>query len=325
MDFLYRYFLEPVLKNGWFNPVNTLVYGIGLLLGVILVFKLLKKLEVGVDGRFFLGILPFIFWASSTRAFRDLVYRTAVEAVRGAGNYQVFISDIGYNFSLVQEFSYRYLSSVLPGDGFSWAYSWLVALFPTPGSYFITFLVALISFFLGMLLERFTRIRYWVVMLTVGIILSVINVMVIPFGFLQPLIIVSGIMALWAAGFFGLSWLLKRKPLEKLTEKTPVKQLKETLTYQNTGVLMAHLLDATTTFTALTYFGYLEQHVVPRLFLPVLGPGSMFLLKILVVLPVLWLIDRNAEDRNFRNFLKVGVVILGLAPGLRDLLTLMVV
>ena len=48
----------------------------------------------------------------------------------------------------------------------------------------------------------------------------------------------------------------------------------------------------------------------------------MFLLKIVVVLPALWAIDHYAEDRQFRKFLKIVVMILGLAPGLRDLVRL---
>jgi len=53
----------------------------------------------------------------------------------------------------------------------------------------------------------------------------------------------------------------------------------------------------------------------------------MFLLKTAVLLPVLYLIDRYSEDtpqgRSLKNFLKIVILILGLAPGLRDLLRLM--
>ncbi|MEE9406424.1 MAG: DUF63 family protein, partial [Candidatus Aenigmarchaeota archaeon] len=73
-------------------------------------------------------------------------------------------------------------------------------------------------------------------------------------------------------------------------------------------------------------FGYLEQHVVPRMLIFDFGPISMFVLKIAVVIPVLILIDRYTKDtdKNFINFLKIVILILGLAPGLRDLLRLMV-
>jgi uncharacterized membrane protein len=38
---------------------------------------------------------------------------------------------------------------------------------------------------------------------------------------------------------------------------------------------------------------------------------------------VLWIIDRYGEKGSFNNFLKVVVLILGLAPGLRDTIRLM--
>ena len=42
-----------------------------------------------------------------------------------------------------------------------------------------------------------------------------------------------------------------------------------------------------------------------------------------VVLPVLWAIDRYGEPGSFNNFLKIVVLILGLAPGIRDVVRLM--
>ncbi|MCK4531636.1 MAG: DUF63 family protein, partial [Candidatus Aenigmarchaeota archaeon] len=65
MDFLYEYFLKPILSNGWFNPVNSITYGIILVIGVYLVFKLLKKMNIHIDRYFLYAILPFILWGSS--------------------------------------------------------------------------------------------------------------------------------------------------------------------------------------------------------------------------------------------------------------------
>ena len=47
----------------------------------------------------------------------------------------------------------------------------------------------------------------------------------------------------------------------------------------------------------------------------------MFALKIAVILPVLMIIDRYSDDRFFTNFLKIIILILGLALGIRDILT----
>jgi uncharacterized membrane protein len=40
---------------------------------------------------------------------------------------------------------------------------------------------------------------------------------------------------------------------------------------------------------------------------------------------VLWVFNKEIENARMRNFLKVAVIILGLAPGLRDMITLLLV
>jgi uncharacterized membrane protein len=51
------------------------------------------------------------------------------------------------------------------------------------------------------------------------------------------------------------------------------------------------------------------------------GPAVMFPLKLLVVLPVLWYIDKSEDNKQFKGFLKIVILILGLALGVRDWLT----
>ena len=47
----------------------------------------------------------------------------------------------------------------------------------------------------------------------------------------------------------------------------------------------------------------------------------MFPLKIAVVWTVLYVIDKSNEDQNFKNILKIIILILGLSLGIRDFLT----
>ena len=56
--------------------------------------------------------------------------------------------------------------------------------------------------------------------------------------------------------------------------------------------------------------------------MPFLGPQVMFLLKFVVVVPVLYYIDKYTEDRELSNFLKLVVLVLGLAPAARNLVRL---
>ena len=48
----------------------------------------------------------------------------------------------------------------------------------------------------------------------------------------------------------------------------------------------------------------------------------MFPLKIAVILPALYIIDTYVEDKTIRNMLKLAIFILGLAPGIRNFLSL---
>lgn len=277
MDFLYEYFLKPILSNGWFNPVNSITYGIILVAGVYLVFRLLKKMNIHIDRYFLYAILPFILWGSSTRVLHDAAY------------YGVLTGKLGEFYSL--------------------------PIFPTPGSYLITFLLALIVLLISLTIQKYAKFPYWKVMLTIGIILDIVNFALLPRIDPIPMLMVLGITGLWAALFFL---------LYKFSQTSKFKTLKDIFTFKNSGLLSAHMLDASATYVAMTFFGYLEQHPLPRFLIELTNPAAMFFLKIVVLIPVLYVIDRYSEPGDFKNFLKIVILILGLAPGLRDMIRLMV-
>jgi uncharacterized membrane protein len=281
-EFLQEYFINPILANGWFNPVNTIVYSIILIIAVFYVFKLLRKLNVRIDNKFIYAILPFIFWGSSTRVLHDAAY-----------------SGI-----LSPELNAFYGSPI----------------FPTPGSYIITFSLALVVLLVSLLIQRYGRLPYWKSMFTIGVILSIVNIVLLPLSNLLPFLLIAGGTVLWFLIFISPRFILERfSPKRPLTKKT-----RKFLTYENTGIIAAHFLDATATVVALVMFGYVEQHVVPRMLFPYFGAYAMFLLKAVVVPPVLYIIDRYSEEGEFKKFLKAVILILGLAPGLRNMIRLMV-
>ncbi len=294
---LYDYFVAPILANGYFNPVNTTVYGIILVVAVLGVYKLMQRMKVKIDRRFFYAILPFIFWGSSTRVLHDAAY---------VGRLATPELNAFYN----QPF------------------------FPTPGSYFITFTLAIAVLALSLGIQRYSKHQYWKPMLAIGIVLDAVNVLILPFATFLPLLMMLALTGFWMLLFYLVYRLV--------AAYAPLRRAKALLSPVNQGILGAHFLDAAGTFTAMTFFGYGEQHVIPNLVIPALGPVAMFLLKAVVVLPVLWIIDRwgyestgrnlgghgrkaktaEKSGRDFGNFLKIVVLILGLAPALRNLLRL---
>lgn len=181
-------------------------------------------------------------------------------------------------------------------------------LFCSPPIYFFVFTVALLSLFLGILIERKTKFEYHKTMIIIAIFFLLYNLTLttirnsFAFGFILLLI------GIWSLIFFGIH---KFKP--------------KLLPLENAGIIVSHLFDASSTFTVLQFFGYLgyyEQHPLPNFLISVGGPWIMFPLKIVVVWTVLYLIDKYSDDKFFNNFLKIIILILGLALGLRDFLTI---
>jgi uncharacterized membrane protein len=48
----------------------------------------------------------------------------------------------------------------------------------------------------------------------------------------------------------------------------------------------------------------------------------MYILKIIVIVAVIYIIDQYIEDETAKGLLKLAVFVLGLAPGMRNFLTL---
>ena len=183
-----------------------------------------------------------------------------------------------------------------------------INLFCSPPIYFFIFLIALASLLLGISIERLTkkkRFSYEKIMFVIGICFLLYNASLTnitnTFAFSFVLLLIS----FWFLVFFGLN---KIKP--KLLSKV------------NASILTSHLFDASATFTAITFFGFYEQHVLPSFLINITGSWIMFPLKIIVVWAILFLIDNSKEDVFFKRFLKIIILILGLALGIRDFLTI---
>lgn len=89
---------------------------------------------------------------------------------------------------------------------------------------------------------------------------------------------------------------------------------------KNIEIMGGHILDASATSFGLAMFGYFEQHMVPGFFINLFGtPFVMFPLKIAVVGIALSAVE-DVKEEGYKTFIKLVILILGAAPGLRDLL-----
>lgn len=91
----------------------------------------------------------------------------------------------------------------------------------------------------------------------------------------------------------------------------------------NRMIIYTHMLDASSTYFGVDWFGYYEKHVVPTFLINLTGSAViMFPLKLAILLPVLYMIDRSLGEPSPRNLIKLTLITLGLAPAIRNTLRL---
>lgn len=90
----------------------------------------------------------------------------------------------------------------------------------------------------------------------------------------------------------------------------------------NLLAIAAHMFDATSSFVNVDFFNYVEIHLLGGFFSNLFGGTGfiMYLLKLIVLLPVLHYIDTE-KDNNLKNYLKLIICVLGFGPGIRNLIT----
>jgi uncharacterized membrane protein len=258
MGFFETYFVDPVLTGSGYNVYNTAVYAVLLVIAAFLVYKMLRRLKIEIDRKFFFSIVPYIMLGGFLRALED--YREFAGLER--------------NVFLI-----------------------------TPLIYVSIFVIALAALLFSRLMEKWVKTPYYKIWFALGMIFVIISVSQMALQSVFALYAMVGITTAWTAAIFA----------AKKISKSPF------LSGENSFLIAVHMFDATTTFVALQFPGYFEQHVLPSFFIGILGPASMFLLKLIVVPLVLYALDKElSKEMQKRTFLKIVVMILGLAPGLRN-------
>jgi uncharacterized membrane protein len=92
----------------------------------------------------------------------------------------------------------------------------------------------------------------------------------------------------------------------------------------NKFTIFSQIYDSNSTFVSLQFYNFREQHVLPNFIISILGGNWIFFvfIKFIVVLLFVYLVDSYIKNKNFRNWLKLVVIILGTAQGTRDMLAL---
>lgn len=184
----------------------------------------------------------------------------------------------------------------------------LIHLLVTPGIYIFIGLTTILAILLSIFIEKKFSIDYRYSILTIGLVLCIPNLLN-----LQNVSVVATSLVLGVWLIFALIFILISKKWKLLQDKS------------NLLALLAHLFDASSTFIAVDFFGYWEQHVLPGALTKLTGTAFvLYPLKISVILMSLYIIDENIEDTVTKNTLKLCIFILGFAPGLRNFLSLII-
>jgi uncharacterized membrane protein len=182
-------------------------------------------------------------------------------------------------------------------------------LFKTPGIYVMIYIAIVGSMLVGLALEKTSKVKYNYFPLGVGVLGSLYTaVKLITLGLdfipLARALVISGFIT--AGVFLG----IRKLGYGFIDSKV------------NLGIVQAHMLDASSTFMGISFYGLTAQHVLPKAIISATHPAVMFPLKLAVILPMLYYLEEMEEEAT-RGVLKAIVLTLGLAPGLRDILLIM--
>jgi len=262
-----------------YDLVNTITYGIILALFVLLITWIIRKFKLEIDFKFALSLIPFIFFGATTRALVDAGFFT------------------GYSPEAA-------LTPFMP-----------VYWFVSPGIYITMFIIASAALLSSPVIQKYSGIKYYWIMFSLGLLPALHNLLFIisRFSDMDIFLKFCAVFAASLASIFIINLIF-----EKLKK---IKDLNLSLNFEkNYLILASHFFDASTTYAGITFRQYSEKHVVPDFLISQAGTAAvMFPLKFLIVILIIYFLDRYVEDKNTRRFIKIVILIIGIGPGLRNL------
>jgi uncharacterized membrane protein len=94
------------------------------------------------------------------------------------------------------------------------------------------------------------------------------------------------------------------------------------MSFENTIAIFSQIFDASMTFVAINFFGFSEKHVLSGFVVSYLSPYFFLVIKIVLVLLLIYFIDKEVNQTYINKVMKLLIIIVGFGPGLRDLMIL---
>ncbi|MCS7121160.1 MAG: DUF63 family protein [Archaeoglobaceae archaeon] len=160
----------------------------------------------------------------------------------------------------------------------------------TPFIYFLTFFVAFPSLLLSIKLKNYKVCTLLGVLLSSAVLIFLFSNLKVVHYWVFPAALAMSFLVSYVFSF--------------VTKKSFV-------------VMFSHMLDSFSSYIGIKFLNYWELHVLPRFLVENFGSEVLPLVKFLVLASVLYILDFE-KDEKLKNFLKFCLIVLGLAPGIRN-------
>ncbi len=347
--FLWRYFWGPVVAdaegrdvNGisaGYNPINTTVYGLGLVVAFFGVYELIRHFDLKIDRNFVYSLLPWVILGGSLRSLEDAgLFKDPID--------KFMITPLIYFVLGISAISLLIVGSWLSKIDLKEnkkRVSRLLLLLPIPTVYLFTanileyynilFLLVILCgislcFFLAPRFfhsyEKYLLFSYGSVTLLLTLSYNLYYIVELPHTNPLEVVLIPGAASALTLAFLTLLW-----SFDRLSQGSKnVRSFGVFFRSLNVLIFFAHLFDASSTYRGITAYGYAEKHVIPELLIDITGtPLVVFPIKLIMVVLIVYVLDvymrEEYQDKKMLvNLLKLVVIILGAAPGVRNTLRL---
>jgi uncharacterized membrane protein len=359
-DFVWKYIWGPIVADArqvsqggiseGYNPVNTAVYAIILAVAVLGIWRAFAYLGIRLDAAFMVAVVPWVLLGSTSRALEDaglfsrdgvLVYLNISPLI------YILVGLLVFGLVIATHYIER-VARVQGGlRGVLWAGYVLLGLnlvvavvhgmaegqLEAHAPYWLLPVVSVVGL---VVLRWWSMRRDGRVEMTAQVALlgSVLLVLALYYVVLwasgegwgttdrglhpEELAIIPGIALLATGATLAGFWALSRRDPRFAAFLLPVAIM----------LFASHYLDGTATWRGIDAHGYSEKHVIPSFLIELTGTAAVMLpLKLAVVTFVVYLMEvaykEDLKDSpNLSWLVKVAVMVLGLAPGMRDTLRL---
>ena len=330
-NFLWKYFIGPVVADARGHPVehngvwahegysmiSEIVYGIFMVIFIYLIYLFFERFGVVVNLKFMFSSMPFIIYGSVGRVLED------------AGAFEKPLSYLFISPLIYIQVGILFVISILCGIYLKEKKK-IAYLFLGINVFYILFY--LISFPSSSTLHPLFFVIFSLLSLWIYISSDMdYNSSLLSFGSLA--LLSSLCLLLLSIGDRHPNFIILISPLIALAVATAtfssgkflnIKILKEKV---NLLLIFGHMLDGITTyFAVINPFGwkisYGEKHPLPDFLMKNFYGIGYPLLKFLVIIGVIYAVDDLKE--NLKNTIKFFILFLGLSPGMRDLLRILI-